>query len=391
MSVIEVHDLHKRYGEVDAVSGVSLTIEQGEVFALLGPNGAGKSTTVEILEGHRVGPRARCRYSASIRQRLVESFATASGSSCRPRGSKMSSAPGNRWRCTARPTRDPLDPDVALRMVGLSDKADERVSRLSGGQQRRIDLALGIVGNPDVLFLDEPTTGFDPAARRRSWDLIGGLRELGTTILLTTHYMDEAQHLADRVAVIVDGQDRCRRHACRAHGVSWRHRHIVSTPDQAASLSGLALEGVVTTGTDVRIQTKTPTKALHELTAWALETGVELLDLSAARPSLEDVYLRSGKRRRRVVSGFQSAAQAVATQLRYQLKVFWRTPVAAFFTLILPIVMLVLFNALFSDGTVDTAQGSVAGPAVLHRWPGRLCCGVSDVYEPCQHRADLAR
>jgi len=290
MAVIEVRDLHKRYGDIHAVNGVSLSIEEGEVFALLGPNGAGKSTTIEILEGHRE------RTSGSVS--VLGLDPADAGREYRNRMGIVLQSSGIEDELSVREAltlyssvySDPRDADDVLALVGLSEKADERVKQLSGGQQRRIDLALGIIGNPDVVFLDEPTTGFDPAARRKSWDLVAGLRSLGTTILLTTHYMDEAQHLADRVAVIVRGEivaegspaDLTDRSGETT--ISFRLPHGVEA-------GSLPLAAITRDGEAVSLRSATPTKTLHELTGWALANQVELLDLSATRPTLEDVYL----------------------------------------------------------------------------------------------------
>ncbi len=290
MAVIEVRDLYKRYGDIDAVQGVSLAVEEGEVLALLGPNGAGKTTTVEILEGHRQ------RSSGEVS--VLGMDPADAGRELRDRIGIVLQGSGIEDELTviealqlySSAYRDPRPAHEVLELVGLSGNETRRVKQLSGGQQRRIDLALGLVGNPEVLFLDEPTTGFDPAARRRSWDLVSGLRTLGTTILLTTHYMDEAQHLADRVAVIVSGR-------IVAEG----------TPEQLMASAGetaisfrlprgldareVPLAGAEIAGEVVSARTSTPTADLHRLTGWALDRGVELEDLSASRPTLEDVYL----------------------------------------------------------------------------------------------------
>ncbi len=290
VSVIEVRNLVKRYGDLEAVRDLSLTVHEGEVFALLGPNGAGKSTTVEILEGHRqrssgdvsvlgldpgdAGRELRDRIGIVLQSSGIEDELSVR-EALEMYGSSYSSM---------------RDPEEVVELVGLTDKIDERVMRLSGGQQRRIDLALGIVGYPEVLFLDEPTTGFDPSARRRSWELIEGLRDLGTTIVLTTHYMDEAQHLADRVGVIVRGE-------LVALGTpaelmeSAGETVITFDVSGSADLSTLPVDGVITDGRTVTIRSGESTRTLHALTSWALDHDVELLDLSAARPSLEDVYL----------------------------------------------------------------------------------------------------
>ena len=206
-----VRELRKSYGAVDAVAGISFTVEQGEVFGLLGPNGAGKTTTVEILEGYRtrdggdvtvLGRRSRARRLGAARaDRRRPAVVGAARRADRARG-----APDVR-RAT---TRQPRDIDEVIELVGLEEKADARVKTLSGGQKRRLDLGVALVGDPELLFLDEPTTGFDPSARRTAWELVRSLRALGKTIVLTTHYLDEAQQLADRVAVIREGRSSAR-------------------------------------------------------------------------------------------------------------------------------------------------------------------------------------
>jgi len=295
MSVIEVRDLHKSYGTFEAVSGVSLSVEKGEVFALLGPNGAGKSTIVEILEGHRT------RTSGEVT--VLGMDPVGAGRDYRDRMGIVLQASAIEGELSViealtaygRSYSNPRDPHELLELVELTDKADQRVKHLSGGQQRRIDLALGLVGNPEVLFLDEPTTGFDPAARRRSWDLIDGLRSSGTTVLLTTHYMDEAQHLADRVAVLVNGEIVAEGTPSQLMEAAGETLITFTLPEDLSShgmpLDDVPSEGVSLDGRHVSVRTDSPTAALHQLTGWALEHGSELTDLSAHRPSLEDVYL----------------------------------------------------------------------------------------------------
>jgi ABC-2 type transport system ATP-binding protein len=289
---IEIEGLVKRYGRLEAVSGISLAVEEGEVFALLGPNGAGKTTTVEILEGHRSPDEGRVR--------VLGTDPAAGGRRFRERiGIVLQSSGIDRQLTVAELLRlyAPLYPrprpvDEVMEIVGLEAKAAARVKTLSGGQLRRLDLALGIVGDPDVLFLDEPTTGFDPSARRRAWDLLDGLRDLGTTILLTTHYMDEAQHLADHVAVMARG----RIVACGPPGelgapgtgatISFR-----MPPGTAAAELPAPFDAAGAASGTVSLETGDPTPALHRLTSWALARGVDLEGLTVARPSLEDVYL----------------------------------------------------------------------------------------------------
>lgn len=297
MSVIRVDDLRKYYGAVRAVDGLSFHIEPGEVYALLGANGAGKSTAVEILEGHRTA-------TAGTIDVLGVDPATA-GRDFRDRIGIVLQSSGVEAEFSVREVielyggcyRNPRPLDEVVALVGLEEKVDARVGSLSGGQRRRVDLALGIVGRPELLFLDEPTTGFDPSARRRSWDLIESLGDEGTTVLLTTHYLDEAEHLADRVGVLASG-------SLIAEG----------TPDELISrVSGTVVSFMLpaeldaasapTTfgdllGVDVRVSGRLveanvdhPTAVVHQLTGWAVAEGHELDSLSVSRVSLEDVYL----------------------------------------------------------------------------------------------------
>ena len=287
-AAIEVRDLRKSYGDVEAVAGVDLSVSRGEVVALLGPNGAGKTTTVEILEGHRdrdggevsvLGHDPATR-SLDFRRRIgivlqttgIEPYLTVAETVEQFRGFYSS----------------PRTLDDVLETVGLDDLRDRRVKHLSGGQQRRLDVAVGLSGDPDLLFLDEPTTGFDPSARRGAWDMIRKLRELGKTVLLTTHYMDEAQNLADRVAIIVQGRIVAEGSPAILTGgggittISFRDSQDALPP----GIEDAEVEGGV-----VRIRTEEPTRVLHALTSWATANGRELAELTVARPSLEDVYL----------------------------------------------------------------------------------------------------
>jgi ABC-2 type transport system ATP-binding protein len=271
---VDVRELRKRYGTHEAVRGISFEIQPGEVFSLLGPNGAGKTTTVEILEGYRprdagtvsvlgADPARATRQwrgrigvvlqSSAMYETLTvrESLATFGGYYERPR---------------------PVDEVVGV--IGLREQADTRVGRLSGGQRRRLDFGLALVGDPELIFLDEPTTGFDPGARRNAWGAIRSLRELGKTILLTTHYLDEAEQLSDRVAVLREG-------TIVAEGTPAELTRTPATEIRWLDDGTLRIE-----------RTKEPTRVLHELTARALETGRELEQLEVRRPTLEDVYLQ---------------------------------------------------------------------------------------------------
>jgi ABC-2 type transport system ATP-binding protein len=290
MPAIEVRDLHKSYGRNKAVCGVSFDVQEGEVFALLGPNGAGKSTTVEILEGHRTATSGDVSVLGFDPARAGREFRDRIGIVLQLSGSERELTPAEILRTYSAPYRSPRPARELLDLVGLNDKADDRVKTLSGGQQRRLDLALGLVGDPDLLFLDEPTTGFDPAARRRSWELIERLRELGTTILLTTHYMDEAQHLADRVAVIdagrivATGTPASLGAESATTVIEFRIPSGLVLPDEVVSVGSM-------TGSVFRASTDAPTKLLREVTGWAGGLGIELEGLSVNRPTLEDVYL----------------------------------------------------------------------------------------------------
>jgi ABC-2 type transport system ATP-binding protein len=274
VSAVRVEGLRKAYGSYEALRGVSFTIEQGEVFGLLGPNGAGKTTTIEILEGYRerdagdvsvlgVDPHGAPR---ELRERIG---VVLQSSSIYPTLTVRENL-----RLFAGYYRRPRDVDEVIALVGLDDKRGARVRTLSGGQKRRLDLGLALVGDPELVFLDEPTTGFDPAARRNAWEMIRSLRDLGKTVLLTTHYLDEAEQLADRVAVLRDGEI-----------VSIGH------PRELTSVAGETEIRYRRDGQDVVLRTRTPTRALHTLTAQAVERGEELDSLEVRRPTLEDVYL----------------------------------------------------------------------------------------------------
>jgi len=295
-TAIEVSGLTKHYGENRAVDGVSFAVDVGEVFAILGPNGAGKSTTVEILEGHR----ARDGGSVSV---LGVDPATG-GRAFRDRIGIVLQEAGVDKELTVRETLDLYSSaytrrrsiEEVIELVELADRLDDRISRLSGGQQRRVDLALGLIGTPELLFLDEPTTGFDPAARRRSWELVRRLTDEGTTVVLTTHYLEEAEELADRLIVMANGQ-------IVAAGTPEQLRDQAGSetvirfalPKIDASLNSLLepLHGEAS-GRDLRIEISTtrPTADLAHVTRWAIERGVELDGLTVESVTLEDVYLR---------------------------------------------------------------------------------------------------
>ncbi len=295
MSAVVVEGLEKRYGDTHAVAGIDLRIEEGEVFALLGPNGAGKTTTVEILEGHRTRTAGKVEVLGFDPETGGRAFRERIGIVLQSAGIERELTVGEVVAAYAAIYRRSRDVAEVIDLVGLGDKAGARVKTLSGGQRRRLELAVGIVGDPELIFLDEPTTGFDPSARRQAWQLVAGLRALGRTILLTTHYMDEAQHLADRVAVIARGSivaegtpDTLGGREVQAAVVSFR------LPD-AAALTELpeVVPGDAEVGADgIRFRTERPTSVLHELTGWAITRGYELDNLTVDRPTLEDVYLQ---------------------------------------------------------------------------------------------------
>jgi ABC-2 type transport system ATP-binding protein len=274
VTAIAVRGLRKSYGALEAVRGIDFEVRRGEVFGLLGPNGAGKTTTVEILEGYR-------RRDAGDVEVLGTDPARAGGEWREEIGVVLQSSamyetltPAEMLRLFAGYYRKPRPVDEVIELVGLQEKRDERIRRLSGGQRRRLDLGLALVGDPELIFLDEPTTGFDPAARRRAWETIRGLRGLGKTILLTTHYLDEAEQLADRVAVLAQGQ-------------------IVAS-GAPADLTGAVPATEIRyreNGREVVLETAEPTRVLNELTGRALADGRELEGLVVRRPSLEEVYL----------------------------------------------------------------------------------------------------
>ncbi|MCA2219293.1 ABC transporter ATP-binding protein [Jidongwangia harbinensis] len=293
MDAIVVRDLARAYGSTQAVRGISFSVAAGEIFALLGPNGAGKTTTVEILEGYR---------SRDAGQARVLGYDPATGGrDYRERiGIVLQSAGFEedftvrelvRMQASLYPRRH--DVDELIDLVELTDKADVRVKVLSGGQRRRLDLALGLAGAPELLFLDEPTTGFDPAARHRAWDLIRRLQELGTTVLLTTHYLEEAQELADRVAVLRSGRlvalgtpDDLRAHVPLAATISFRIPPGVAAGELPDLGGRLDVDGRL-----ARILTHTAVSDTWRLTGWAIQAGVELGEFTVSPPTLEEAYL----------------------------------------------------------------------------------------------------
>ena len=273
--VISIKGLRKSYGETEAVRGIDLEVNRGEVFAFLGPNGAGKTTTVEILEGYRKRSGGGVTVLGEDPERAGREWRERVGIVLQGGRPDPYLTVRESLDLYAGYFRAPRPTEEVISLVGLEGKAAERASRLSGGQQRRLDVGMALVGDPELLFLDEPTTGFDPSARRQAWDVIAGLRDLGKTVFLTTHYMDEAQRLADRVTIIAAGQ-------IVAQG----------TPEDLGERdAGATTIRYRRDGREVVTQTATPVETLHELTEKALADGEELEGLEVTRPSLEDVYL----------------------------------------------------------------------------------------------------
>lgn len=293
-NAVTVDGLHKSYGSVAAVRGVSFGVSEGEIFALLGPNGAGKTTTLEILEGFRtrdagqvavfgldpgdrtVGRKLREWIGLVLQDIAVEPYLTVRETLARNAGYYP----------------DPRDVDEVLGLVDLAVQHRQKVKDLSGGQKRRLDLALGMIGNPRLLFLDEPTTGFDPNARRGAWEVVRNLRDAGTTILLTTHYMEEAQALADRVAVIAAGSIVAEGTPATIGGRDTAKVRVRFALPDGRTLDELPVSATVDGDGLVAVDTEEPTWMLHELTGWALQRGTTLPRLSVDRPSLEEIYLR---------------------------------------------------------------------------------------------------
>jgi ABC-2 type transport system ATP-binding protein len=290
--VIEVTDLSKSYGDVDAVKGISFDVTRGEVFAMLGPNGAGKTTTTEILEGYRAksggtvtvlghDPAKRER---ALKERMgivlqstgIDPFLTVTETIEMYAG----------YYPSARPTAEVIE------VVGLAEKKDTRVNKLSGGQQRRLDVAIALAGDPELLFLDEPTTGFDPGARRNAWEVVKNLVSIGKTVFLTTHFMDEAQYLADRVVVIADGLIVAEGPPASIAGRDqMRTRIRFHLPEGAPTPDG-DIRVLPDGSREIDVDAAATTKIVHDLTGWALDHGVTLESLEITQPTLEDVYLQ---------------------------------------------------------------------------------------------------
>jgi ABC-2 type transport system ATP-binding protein len=291
---VEVRDLRKRYGDVEAVRGVSFEVFRGEVFCLLGPNGAGKTTTVEILEGYRSRSGGEARVLGFDPARSQRQLRERVGIVLQQCGVQGDLTVAELVEMYGRYHERRREVDEVIELVELGEKRDERANKLSGGQRRRLDLALALVGDPDLIFLDEPTTGFDPAARRNAWSTVRSLCELGKTVFLTTHYMDEAQALANRVAVMRGGEiiaigtpDEIGGRGLRPTEIrftlpsGWSLGDVPNVPSQSRSMDG----------DRVLILTREAVLATREITTWSLERGVELGGFSVMQPTLEDIYL----------------------------------------------------------------------------------------------------
>jgi ABC-2 type transport system ATP-binding protein len=291
---ILVRDLHKRYGDHDAVRGLDFEVAPGEVFGLLGPNGAGKTTTVEILEGYRTRTSGIVSVLGHDPQQRSRELRERMGIVLQSTGMYRHIAVREAIAHWARFYPSPRDVDEVVRLAGLEEKRDAYARTLSGGQLRRLDFALALVGDPELVFLDEPTTGFDPAARRAAWDVVRSLQDLGKTILLTTHYLDEAQALCDRVAIVKEGR-------------------FVAEGPPAELGAGSARYRVTWRGDDGALATREtddPTALLHQLTSAALARGDRLRDLSVTRPTLEDVYLELTAEAAQETAGAESEGAA---------------------------------------------------------------------------------
>jgi ABC-2 type transport system ATP-binding protein len=274
VTAVAVSDLRKSYGPLEAVRGISFEIAAGEVFGLLGPNGAGKTTTVEILEGYRHRDGGSVSVLGTDPEQARSAWRERIGVVLQSSAMHANLTVAEHLELFAGYYSAPRDVDEVIGVVGLTEKRDARVRTLSGGQKRRLDLGLALIGDPELLFLDEPTTGFDPAARRAAWDVIRSLRSLGKTILLTTHYLDEAEQLSDRVAVLAEGR-------------------IVALGRPSELTAGAPATEIRyrRNGQEIVVQTHEPTRVLHELTGEALAEGAELEGLSVRRPTLEEIYL----------------------------------------------------------------------------------------------------
>jgi ABC-2 type transport system ATP-binding protein len=286
---VQVRGLRMRYGDLEAVRGIDLDVRRGDILALLGPNGAGKTTTVEILEGFRAPSAGEVSVLDADPRTAPRAWRDRIGIVLQESSPEINLSVRECLQLYAGYYSAPRGVDDTIALAGLDEQADQEATKLSGGQRRRLDVALALIGDPELIFLDEPTTGFDPAARRQAWEVIGGLRALGKTILLTTHYMEEAERLADRIVVMARGE-------IVADGTP----ATLGGRDRAAAIVSFTLppgagEPPMGAAVDERgrvaLRTERPMAELHELTCWALDRELELTDLEVRRPTLEDVYL----------------------------------------------------------------------------------------------------
>jgi len=292
MSAIVVDDLWKRYGDVEAVRGISFEVPEARVFAFLGPNGAGKTTTVEICEGFRDRTSGRVSVLGFDPGRGERAMKAQIGIVLQSTGVDVYLTVAETIELYRRLYPSPRDVGEIIEVVGLAEKRGTRVGKLSGGQQRRLDVAVALAGDPTLLFLDEPTTGFDPAARRAFWDVVRNLKSLGKTVFLTTHYMDEAQALADEVAIIARGEILAQGPPGSLGGRDTAATYLrFRLPPGAGELPDALRSMATVTDGNVEITTDDPTGSLHRLTGWAMERDIRLDALEVSRPSLEDVYL----------------------------------------------------------------------------------------------------
>ncbi len=293
--VISVRDLHKRYGDHEAVRGIDLQVNRGEIFAFLGPNGAGKTTTVEILEGFHKASAGHVEVLGADPSLAPPRWRESIGVVLQESQPEPGLTVRECLRLYAGYYRKPRPVSQTLDLVGLSEQSEQRATALSGGQRRRLDVALALIGDPELIFLDEPTTGFDPSARRAAWEVIAGLRALGKTVFLTTHYMEEAERLADRIAIIAAG-----RIVAEGTPRTLGDRHLAGARITFALPAGTFAEDLPTSllarserrgQGQIALQSESVAADLHTLSGWALQRDLELDDLEVRRPTLEDVYL----------------------------------------------------------------------------------------------------
>ena len=288
---IDTNQLTKRYGDFQAVNSVSLKVREGEIFALLGPNGAGKTTTVEILEGHRLKTSGQVKVLGMDPSENSTEFRSRVGIVLQETGIEQYLTAVEILEQFTNFYESPRSISDLLEMTGLGEEKDKKVKKLSGGQKRRLDVAIGLCGNPDLLFLDEPTTGFDPSARRTFWDMIKNLKTDGTTVVLTTHYMEEAEYLADTVALMNHGK-LVTQGSLSDLKISHNQTSITFKLDESSAVLPEDIQEIskISKGM-VLINTENPTSVLSDLTGWAISEGIELTNLEVSRQTLEDIYL----------------------------------------------------------------------------------------------------